>query len=210
MFSHAVSECQHIDSVLRIQAQDGLAGDSLGAQVQKLDEDRSDASDVELPKGGKKKSKASFFSTASKQGRQEVQTRYNHAILRLFCAAGLPPSVLNYSEWDAQLAISNPFLKAVHGTTLSDIQIPKEAAFVTKESIRKLKGKRNLTISFDGATTRSAESIYTVHITTPDTREAHLITGDSASGVSHTGKHLFELLLRVSPLVLSLRCRLNY
>lgn len=41
------------------------------------------------------------------------------------------------------------------------------------------------------------ESIYTVHITTLDTHEPHLIEGNEASGVHHMGEHISKLLFEV-------------
>lgn len=138
------------------------------------------------------------MALATKEARKALQIRFNHVVLRLFCAALLPPSLLGYNEWDEMIQLANPKLSSVSISTMAQVQIPRESAYVLRASLDKLKKLRNLTISYDGGTTRAPQSIYTVHVTTPDKREAHLIAGDEASGVSHTGVHLKTLLLRVS------------
>jgi hypothetical protein len=63
--------------------------------------------------------------------------------------------------------------------------------------INELKQHYNLSLGFDGGTTKGKQSIYTVHVTTAD-REVYLIKGDEASGFSHTGAHICKLILGVS------------
>ena len=64
-------------------------------------------------------------------------------------------------------------------------------------SVDELKQCLHLSLSFDGATIRHSQSIYTVHVTLPVTRQAHLIEANEASGKSHTGAHIKEILLAV-------------
>ncbi|KAG8713407.1 hypothetical protein FRC09_018759 [Ceratobasidium sp. 395] len=79
--------------------------------------------------------------------------------------------------------------------------IPAEAARVREKSIETLVKYCDLTLSFDGATTRRNQSIYTVHATTPDTRQSHLLAGSNASGKAHTGKHSKAVLQKVVNMV---------
>ncbi|KAF8176825.1 ribonuclease H-like domain-containing protein [Mycena galopus ATCC 62051] len=67
---------------------------------------------------------------------------------------------------------------------------------VTVLSLQKLKNCDNVTISYDGGTTKGHQSIYTVHVTTAE-RATHLIKGDKASGFSHTGEHIKKVLMEV-------------
>jgi len=60
-----------------------------------------------------------------------------------------------------------------------------------------LQKKQHLTISYDGGSTCAVKSIYSVHVTTPETRESYFIKGNEASGLSHTGEHIQDLLLKV-------------
>lgn len=83
------------------------------------------------------------------------------------------------------------------GSTIADSFITTEAAYVRSESIKKLSKLQNLTLSFDGGTTRSGESVYTVHVTDPLKREAYLIEGNEETGVSHTAEHIQDILNKV-------------
>lgn len=75
--------------------------------------------------------------------------------------------------------------------------MPKEAARVRQLSIEKLKTLDNLTISYDGGTTKLVQSIYTVHVTTPDARESYLLAGDESSGLSHSAEYIVKLLKKI-------------
>ncbi|ETW75128.1 hypothetical protein HETIRDRAFT_331498 [Heterobasidion irregulare TC 32-1] len=118
-------------------------------------------------------------------------------MLHLVCAAGLAPSIVDYNEWKEMIGIANPRIKTISLTTLSDILIPHKASFVQQETIKELKLSDNLTISYDGGTTRLKELIYTFHATTSDPRKAYLLEGNEASGESHTAKHIAAILERL-------------
>ena len=79
------------------------------------------------------------------------------------------------------------------GSSLAKTYIPAEADRITQLSIDTLKDINYLTLSYDGGTTRALDSIYTVHLTTPE-RISHLLKGHSASDESHTGQHLADML----------------
>ena len=76
--------------------------------------------------------------------------------------------------------------------------IPAEAICVMDKVIVHLKKFNNLTISFNGGTTWATESIYTIHITTPQSHQAYLIEGSERSGESHTSKQIADKLLKVT------------
>ena len=181
---------------------------ALGAQLAHIDKNSTqlDAVDSETGTGSLVRTytsdstlteRPSLHDQAKIIGREELQKRFNHAMLRLVCAAGLAPSVVDYDEWKEMIGIANPRIKTISSTTLSDILIPHEASFVQQETIKELKLSSNLTISYDGGTTRLKESIYTFHATTSDPREAYLLEGNEASGESHTAKHIAAILERV-------------
>jgi hypothetical protein len=71
-------------------------------------------------------------------------------------------------------------------------------AQTTEEEIKMLSKIKNLTISYDGGTTKAVESIYTIHVTTPRTQQAYLIEGNEASGVLHTRPQIANELFKVS------------
>jgi hypothetical protein len=83
-------------------------------------------------------------------------------------------------------------------TSFVDTYIPSEAAQITENNIQMLSKIKNLTISYDGGTTKAVESVYTIHVTTPQTWQVYLIEGSEASGVSHTGPQIAEELFKVS------------
>jgi len=140
----------------------------------------------------------SVYNITVNTGQKEKQDKLNHAILRLVCMASLLLTILDYSEWTEIISIMNPSLHSVCSTTLSGAQIPLKASFILKCSYEKLRSSTNLTISYDGGTTQSLESIYSIHVVIPGSPcEAHLVKGNEASGVSHTGEHIKTVLLKV-------------
>ncbi|KAJ6521851.1 hypothetical protein B0H19DRAFT_1086345 [Mycena capillaripes] len=80
----------------------------------------------------------------------------------------------------------------IYVATFSTNYIPTEAAKVTVLTYDLLKTCHNLTISHDGGTTKNHQSIYTVHVTTPE-REAFLITSEHIKNV------LTEVVNKVGP-----------
>jgi hypothetical protein len=109
----------------------------------------------------------------------------------------IPPSAVDCLRWREFIATLDENVSTASGSTIADNFVTTEAAFVWKESMSLLSQSDNLTLSYDGGTTRGHESVYTVHATVPSTREAHLIDGNEASGVSHTAEHLCKLLDKV-------------
>lgn len=81
-------------------------------------------------------------------------------------------------------------LECKSSSTFVDSYIPREAALVRKMAVERLRHSRNLTITFDGGTSRKGQSFYTIHVFDPITREAYLLEASAESGVSHTGVHL--------------------
>ncbi|KAJ6512898.1 ribonuclease H-like domain-containing protein [Mycena sanguinolenta] len=128
--------------------------------------------------------------------RKQRIEKTNLLVLDLLCDGALPPKLVDSRAFRALVDYLQPANGIVVSTTFSTNYIPAEAAKVTVLSIEKLKTYHNLTISYDGGTTKGHQSIYTVHVTTPD-RVAHLIKGDEASGFSHTGEHIKKVVMDV-------------
>ncbi|KAJ7756553.1 ribonuclease H-like domain-containing protein, partial [Mycena metata] len=122
-------------------------------------------------------------------------------VVNFLCDAAVAPSLVDNKSFRALADHLDPVNEIVVGTTFSTNYIPFEAAKVTVLAVDHLKECDNLTISYDGGTTKGHQSIYTVHVTTPAgesaEREAYLITGDEASGFSHTGQHIKKVLMQV-------------
>ncbi|EUC56504.1 DUF659 family protein [Rhizoctonia solani AG-3 Rhs1AP] len=106
----------------------------------------------------------------------------------------IPPSAVDCLRWRDFVAALDGNVNTASGSTISDNFVTTEAAYIRKESVKLLSQSDNLTLSYDGGTTRGHESVYTVHATIPSTRDAHLLDGNEASGVSHTAEHLCSVL----------------
>lgn len=126
-----------------------------------------------------------------------LNARVNHALLKWLCDRMIPPSAVDCLRWRELIDTLNPDVGTASGTTIVDNFITTESAYIHQDSVDALANQELLTLSYDGGTTRRHESVYTVHVTTPTTREAHLMEGSEASGVSHTPEHLCSVLDRV-------------
>jgi hypothetical protein len=80
--------------------------------------------------------------------------------------------------------------------TFADRYIPNEAVFVREKQIKILREIDNLTLTFDGNTTRKPHSIYTVHATTPS-RLTYFLDGHEGSSERHTQEWITNKLLHV-------------
>ncbi len=131
-------------------------------------------------------------------GRKEFCGRVNHRIVKLICVRGLVPKTLDTLEWKAfVIEASNARYTPTSSTTFVDQHVPAEAAQVRLLQIQELQQRDNLTLTYDGGTTRRPQSVYTIHITTPD-RRVYFIEGDEASRERHTAEHIKTLILEVT------------
>ncbi|KAI0696513.1 hypothetical protein BC835DRAFT_1305576 [Cytidiella melzeri] len=137
---------------------------------------------------------------ARSHGRQERKAQIDHAILRLFVAAGLPPSLFDYPEWKDFCAAMNAGYVPLTRAGYSDVLLPTEQAYIQLQQLKYLKTKRNLTITFDGGTTRRQDGFYSVHVCMPEGEE-FLVDMVDGRGVSHTGEWIWSHLLRNMRLV---------
>ncbi|KAF8596320.1 hypothetical protein BDV93DRAFT_563458 [Ceratobasidium sp. AG-I] len=110
----------------------------------------------------------SVEDSARSEGREQRSIKYNHNALNVICGLSLPPTILDSAHWSKMLDDLDPKIERYSSSHITTTMIPAEAAL----------------------------SIYTVHLTTPDTRQSHLMAGNSASGKSHTGEHLKKVLLK--------------
>lgn len=194
LLAHALEECRFIHPELRGRAAKVAAGLSLGAKVEKLNTFQQ-PSRSESTKSNSQPSVASLVST---EGRKSAQIRFDFNLVNFISAAQLAPAKIDIPEFHILVSQSNLNLRPKHSTYIGSAQVPMESARIRRLFVMELKHHRNLTISFDGGTAIRPKSFTTIHITTPDTREAYLMEGVEASGVSHTGKYYFEELEKVS------------
>jgi hypothetical protein len=190
VYKHIEHECRFVDEEMKRKVRDANRQTSLVCQKQALT----------VPTGSE------FEVAVRGKGGEEHRLNVNQKVLEFLCAAGLPPHVVSYPEWDALIYSMDRRVKIYSEDSFSEKFIPAEACRVTVEAIQLLQKKRHLTISYDGGSTRAVESIYSVHVTTPETRESYFIEGNEASGLSHTGEHIRDLLLKVCLLLFKCIC----
>ncbi|KAG8945373.1 hypothetical protein FRC04_000823 [Tulasnella sp. 424] len=181
-----------------------LGSTALAARVEELDEKAEQEKGFSRNGGGRGESVSiqgggtvSVAAIVRREGLEQLNTRFNSAVLQFICAGNLPPSIVKLKEWHNMIFIANSTIKMLSATTFSDSAIPKEAAYVVEKTYEHLKKGRNHTLTFDGATTRYPQSVYTVHVTAAKSREAYLIAGNEASTASHTGEHLRDVLVPI-------------
>ncbi|KAF8600686.1 hypothetical protein BDV93DRAFT_608572 [Ceratobasidium sp. AG-I] len=193
--THAM-ECQFLDRDLVEEASAGAANHSLGAQLEVMSLAAGSGGKQGDKQDGKLSIQPSVHAHFHDEGLKQRSTQYNHDALVAVCALSLPPSILDSIYWTRMIRNIDKKIERSCGSHISGVLIPAEAARAREKSIEVLKQHRHLTLSFDGATTRRNQSIYTIHATTPDTRQAHLLAGNEATGKSHTGKHIEAVLLK--------------
>jgi hypothetical protein len=119
--------------------------------------------------------------------------------MMLICDAGLPPAIVGNDAFKALIHHFEADAGIKVASTFSSIYTPQEAARVDLLVAAELKTHYNLHLGYDGGTTTGQQSIYTFRVTTPD-REVYFVKGDEASGLSHTGVHIRDLILEVRDL----------
>ncbi|KAG8707640.1 hypothetical protein FRC11_007286 [Ceratobasidium sp. 423] len=192
VLGHAV-ECSYLSPELVERAAEACIAQSLGAQIETLNVAKASGN---VSKSGDKSTQPSIYATASAAGRDQCNLKFNYLILQAFCMLSLPPAIIDTPSWKCLIQFLDPLLDFKSGSHLATALIPAKAARIRQLSIQVLRKHRDCTISFDRATSRHNQSIYTVHVTTPDTCDAHLMCGHSATGKSHTGEHLKDMLLK--------------
>ena len=80
--------------------------------------------------------------------------------------------------------------------------IPGEQEHVKAAQLAYLKTQEDLTISFDGGTSRGKQAFWTVHVTTP-AREVFFMEGQEATSVSHTAAWVKEFVMEVCVVVIN-------
>jgi len=163
--------CPHLPANLRAEANNLRSDESPGAILEKLETsawERTVASTQETNAHGTKRprldsSTMDNISNAQpppldilvgETGRKHLQAQLNLAIINLICAACLPPTLVDYAEWKKLFTIANTRYHPMSSTTLVDDHIPGQAARVRKMTIEYLKTQFDLTVSYDGATTK--------------------------------------------------------
>ncbi|KAG2079898.1 ribonuclease H-like domain-containing protein [Suillus cothurnatus] len=129
------------------------------------------------------------------EARQLFQDKVDHVIMRLICVRGLVPHVIESPEWKELMGLLSDSYHPTSATTFADKHIPREAVYVREKQIKALRMINNLTLTFDGNTTRKPHSVYTVHATTPS-RETYFLDAHEASDERHTTQWVTDKLLK--------------
>ncbi|KAJ7606344.1 ribonuclease H-like domain-containing protein [Mycena polygramma] len=134
---------------------------------------------------------APFFGAAgAKQVQQHSGALLDLAIVKLFCAAGLPPNLADYPEYKEVLrlaALAGRYYEPAGRTILMDNHIMSEQEHVRNQQIAYLRTQTRLTLSFDGGDVRLGETLYTFHASNADGR-SFLLEGLECTGVPHTAQ----------------------
>ncbi|KAK0477282.1 ribonuclease H-like domain-containing protein [Armillaria novae-zelandiae] len=127
-------------------------------------------------------------------GREQLQLKIDFCIMKLICVCGLVPNLLDTDEWKEFMVVSNPRYKWTPSDTFERKYIPQEAWRVHNKVKEILKQERNLTLTFDGNSTRKPQSVYTTHITTKD-RTSYFYGGYEGSDEHHTAEWVRDIIL---------------
>lgn len=189
VFKHAVgcNKLDNIDPTLCDKIQTVMAGESLGDHVKKnpliaTDDGPPPAKRVkETPnptktptvpteplKPAKSTKQTSIFPIQHKARIVALKDQLDLDVLKLICVGGIPPSKVDSKEWKTMWEHGNPDYEPASTAVLTESQIPNEAARIETLQIEHLRTCENLTITFDGNTTKLPQSVYTVHVITPD------------------------------------------
>lgn len=205
VLGHA-SQCLHHTTALRQKASAHLGAQSPAAHVEKhtpfvpdsiaartsslVTESTPPASDsVTVITSG-----PNTFKPFLEQGKAKLKHRADHATVVLFCVAGLPPNVISYPEYRNLSFILNPAYTPMSRSTLADTAIPSTQAHVQQQQTSYLQTQLNMTVSFDGGSTRKRQGFYSIHALTSDDR-AFLQDVADGCGASHTAHWIHTKVL---------------
>lgn len=201
---HAI-ECDKLDSALKQRASEEAA---LLAPSNRLENTLSrstdnttmvmDVDDKEVEDGLKDgpDSSTDSFKPFRARGVKQRQAAADLAVVKLFCAAGLPTYLATYPEWHALLTTLCPTYKPADRTKLEEVHIVSEAACVRNKTLDILRAGKDLTLSYDGGTSRGRESFWTIHVSTSDHR-VYFMEGREATRESHTGEWIRNVVSAV-------------
>ena len=208
-----VKNCDRVLDTVRKAALDELANEALKSEVMRekgKDEidsvtvTTSDAATIvseDGKSGPKLKAQSTLDLTFTEAGRKKVQDEVNMMIMKLICVDGLVPRILDGENWhDFVTALASGRYKSYKPTSASTFErkiIPQEAALVHKRTLKVLQKEKNLTITIDGLSTRSAHSAYTTHATTQD-RNVYLLGAHAGSDEHHTAEYVDGVINKVS------------
>ncbi|KAJ7496082.1 ribonuclease H-like domain-containing protein [Mycena galericulata] len=193
--------CTKLTPEQRQLASKSSADTSPGARAEELSKGLPS---TELEPSVKESAADEFFGAlGTKQVCERFAAELDLAIVKLFCAAGLPPRLADYPEYKEVLrlaALAGRYYVPAGRTVLMDNHIMSEQERVRGLQITFLRTQRRLSISWDGGDLKSGEYFYTFHANTPEGR-SFLLEGLECTSVSHTAEWLAGSVIDVMKVV---------
>ena len=192
VLKHA-SECRKLTTDLRELARDKSAEKAPSQKLEnRVERHRGETEKPKTMKSSpnqqnKTSQKITVFESFQIKGKADREEAINLAIIRFICAAGLPTHIVSYQEWTDLLNLLCPSYHPPNRSMLEDNLIVSEANKVRRNILTQLRNEWNLTISFDGGTSRGRDSYWTIHVSTEE-RKVHLLETILATNVSHTAE----------------------
>lgn len=121
----------------------------------------------------------------------------NSRLVHLLSTALIPPSIVETEEFKDFVAELAPGVHLADAESLTSKHIPVEASAVVEETILQLQRSKNLTLYYDNGSSQSTKSICSVHVISPDTRQAYLLEGGKSPDVEPSPRALKSLLTNV-------------
>ncbi|KAF8581806.1 hypothetical protein K439DRAFT_1513241 [Ramaria rubella] len=200
VLAHCATECRKIiaekkngatDALIALDAKKGSKSTSLKALGQLSCNDSPSMATISTSTVQAATSSHQWFQNATQAGQEELQSRIDTDIMLLICVGGLVPALVDCLLWKNFMANLNPQYKPPSSTFFCEKKIPMEAARVCRQQVEELSTCENLTLTFDGGSTWGQQSVYMVHITTPD-RVVYFVDGDEAKYI----KDVLEPIVR--------------
>lgn len=192
------TECRHLSTELQDLANDtAITENAPGAKVNP----QQIQADVEDQGPSYKKAKTvqnALTDIIVPAGKIKYEDEVNLCIVELIAVNGIPVTMLDSPQWKKLVeAMSKLKYNSPSTSTFVNKLIPGQAALVRKYQTQFLQTCDNLTLTFDGGSTRKPSSVYTIHITTAE-RETFFMEGCDATDERHTAKYIEGLVVKVS------------
>jgi hypothetical protein len=133
-----------------------------------------------------------MFEAGSRLSLEERKAQANLQFMILFAVHGLSPLLLDSSAWQKPIStISQGKYMTPSREKMENEYLPTEALVVQGKQIEILSRQNNLTLSFDGGTSRGREAFWLFHVSSG--AEVYMVYGQEATDESHTGEWIKEL-----------------
>lgn len=125
---------------------------------------------------------------------EQLMDQVNHTIVKLLCVL---LTIVDSEEWKTLMNTLNPHYCLTPSPQFVKKHIPREAAHVCQLTMDVLQKQDNLTLTFDGNSTHSADSVYLVHYTTLNDHRSYLVNGYKGSDEWHDWEWVKGVIIKV-------------